>query len=168
MSRSLRRFFVPVALLAFVALISADRLSAPVEVHAVFDSAGPAWDPLSAYDIGDTPAAVRYPPRLLAGTNSHALPASAVSRNGYCLDVNVDGITPMSSSSLGFRLVATDPIDPNAPAQWDVPIPTGGTYVSGVVSGSTGVAALNADSGSTADDVYCVVAYAPAGYRKLT
>ena len=81
MSRSTRRFFVPAALVLFVMLISADRLAVPVEVKAVFDPSGPAWDPLSTFDTSDSPVAVPYPPRILAGTNSHALPASAVSSN---------------------------------------------------------------------------------------
>lgn len=172
MARSTRRFFLPAVLVILVTLVSAGQFAAPVDVRAVFDPNGPAFDPLSTFDTSDTPASVPQPPRLLAGTNSHSLPASAVSRNGYCLDVNVDGITPHASfqvpqANLGFRLFAENPINPSDPAVFEVPIPTSGTYVNGFVSGA-GVASLNAGSGSTADDVYCVVAYAQPGYRLLT
>src|SRR5690606_13094589 len=52
-------------------------------------------------------------------------------RNGYCLDVNIDDVTPSPAfaGSMGFRLFAKDPIDPNAPPTVEVPIPTGGTYL---------------------------------------
>jgi hypothetical protein len=168
MARLSRRFVLPTALVLFIMLISAGRSALPIGVKAVFDPNGPAFDPLSVYDTSDNPVEVRQPPALLAGTNSHRLPASAASRNGYCVDVNVDNVVPVITigGDMGFRITATDPIDPNAPATIQVPIPTTGVYVDGPVTGA-GVSSLNDGVGSTSDDVYCVVAYAPPGYQNL-
>ncbi|MBK7124944.1 MAG: hypothetical protein IPH65_03335 [Dehalococcoidia bacterium] len=156
-------------------LISADRLAVPVEVRAVFDPSGPAWDPLSTFDTSDSPVAVPYPPRILAGTNSHALPASAVSRNGYCLDANIDGVTPIVSfaippSAFGFRTFATDPIDPTSPPIVEVPLPSTGAYVWGPYGPVAGAGAATTFDGVTpaASDVYCAVAYGQPGYKNLT
>jgi|GEM_PF-5125875 len=177
MARSTRRFFLPAALALFVVLFSGDRLAVPVdEANAIFDPTTPAWDPLSVFDPSETPVAVPYPPRLLAGTNSHALPADALTRNGYCLDVNIEGITPFSSftipaGNLGFRVFATDPIDPNAPPLVEVPLPASGTYYdaagSPVVVAGAAADSQNAGAGSTTDDVYCVVVFAQPGYQTL-
>ncbi len=151
-------------------LISAGRSAVP-GVKAVFDPNGPAFDPLSTYDTSSTPAEVKQPPALLAGTVSHRLPASAATRNGYCVDANIDGVTPVSTvqypaANLGFRLFATGPLNPSDPPQIEVPLPLSATYVDGLVSGAP-VASLNTDAGSTSDDVYCVVAYAPPRYSTL-
>ncbi|MGE3077169.1 MAG: hypothetical protein AB7N24_19625 [Dehalococcoidia bacterium] len=171
MSRSTRRFLLPAALVLFVMLISADRLAAPANVKAAFDPSIPAFDALTPFDTTDFPVAVPRPPRILAGSNSHSLPANPVGRNGYCLDANLDNITPIANSlipsaNLGFRVFATDPLDPNAPAQVEVPLPTSGTYVDGLQTGAP-AAALNTGVGSTSDDVYCVVVTAPEGYQTL-
>ncbi len=168
MAHRTRRILLPTALVLFFVLISVGRVASPDQANAVFDPNGPAFDALSAYDVSVTPVEVRQPPRLLAGTNSHRLPASAASRNGYCVDANINGVTPVppAGPSLGFRLFATDPINPIAPALIEVPIPVGGTYLDGFVS-AAGVASINAGVGSTADDVFCVVAFAPPGYKKL-
>lgn len=168
MARHTRRIVLPTALVLFVMLISAGRSALPVGVKAVFDPNGPAFDPLSTYDVSDTPLEVRQPPALLAGTVSHRLPASATTRNGYCVDVNIDGVTPVSGigGDLGFRVTATDPINPASPSTITVPLPVGATYVDGPISGSP-VSSLNAGVGSTADDVYCVVVYSPPGYKNL-
>lgn len=174
MVRASRRFLFPAALVLFAALVSAGRVSVPTEVRAAYDPAGPAFDELSQFDTSTTPGPVRQPPRLLAGTNSHALPADAAARNGYCLDVNVDGVTPVQSfsiptQSLGFLVTAFDPIDPANPATpptMQVPLPSAGTYVYGATTGA-GAAVLNAATPGSADDVYCVVAYAQPGYKKL-
>lgn len=170
-----RRFFLPAALVFFVMLISADRLAVPADVKALFDPSGPAWDPLNTFDTSDAPVAVPQPPRILSGTNSHSLPASAISRNGYCLDVNVPGVTPVASlaiptSSLGFRMFASDPIDPNAPAQVQVPVPDSGSYVWGPYGPVVGAGASTTFNGvsPTSADVYCVVAFGQPGYRNLT
>ena len=159
--------------------VSAGRLSAPIEVKAAFDPDSPAWDPLSTFSTGDTPLAVLQPPRLLAGTNSHVLPANAARRTGYCLDANIEGVTPyaggatavslpvtISSTDLGFLIYATDPINPADPATIRVPIPSSGIYVYGPVAGA-GVSVSGTATASTADDVYCVVAEAPEGYKNL-
>lgn len=168
MARHSRRIVLPAALVLFVVLISAGRSAMPVGVKAVFDPNGPAFDPLSTYDTSVTPVEVKEPPALLAGTVSHRLPASAVNRNGYCVDVNIDGVVPVSdiSGGLGFRVTALNPIDPNAPPTINVPLPAAAMYVDGNVVGAP-VAALNAGVGSTADDVYCAVIAAPTGYKTL-
>lgn len=172
MVHCLRRLVLPAALVLFVALVSAGRVSTPTDVRAAYDPNGPAFDELSLFDTSTTPAPVKQPPRLLAGTNSHSLPADPAARNGYCVDVNIDGVTPVQSftipsSAFGFLLTASDPIDPNAPASVNVPVPTSGTYVYGAVAGAAGAAVLNAATPGSADDVYCVVAYAQPGYKKL-
>ena len=154
MARSSRRFFIPAALAVFVVLFSADRLAVPTGVNAAFDSSGPAWDALSTFDTTETPVAVRYPPRLLAGTNSHRLPADAATRNGYCLDVNLGDITPnlggVSSSTddglavsgvteQGFFVFASDPIDPDNPLKVvAVPLPVSGLYIDGAYAPAPG------------------------------
>jgi len=171
MVHCVRRLILPAALVLLVALVSAGRVSTPTGVRAAYDPNGPAFDELSVFDTGTTPAPVKQPPRLLAGTNSHSLPADAAARNGYCVDVNIDGVTPeqsftIPSSAFGFLLTASDPIDPNAPASVNVPVPAAGTYVYGGVVGA-GAAVLNAATPGSADDVYCVVAYAQPGYKKL-
>lgn len=179
MTRPTRRFVLPTALVVLVLLVSTGQFAAPFAAKAAFDPDRPAFDPLSTFDISSTPAPVRQPPRLLAGTNSHGLPASAASRNGYCLDVNIDGVTPIPgdlghAGSLGFRIIATDPIDPSNPVPArDVPIPVGGNYVYGPYVPApgdpvpAGVSSANTGTGSTADDVYCVVVHAPEGYKNL-
>ena len=178
MARTTRRFLFPAALVLFIMFVSAGRLSTPVDVKAAFDPNNPAWDPLSTFDTSETPAAVLQPPRLLAGTNSHALPANAVRRTGYCLDANIEGVTPVGTlaippGNLGFRLFATQPIDPADPAILEVPVPTTGEYVYGNYAPApgdpvpAGVSMTGSATPSTADDVYCVVASAPAGYRNL-
>jgi len=176
MAHSTRRFLFPAVLLLLITLISAGQIAAPAEVaRAKFDENGPAFDDLSTFDTSVSPVEVRQPPRLLAGTNSHSLPASATLRNGYCLDVNVDGISPVVAgnipeSALGFRTFATNPIDPNAPQQIEVPLPTGGTYVPpiGVVGPGLAPASVNNAVSPSSDDAYCVVVHAPEGYRNLT
>lgn len=168
MARHVRRIVLPAAFVLFIMLISAGRSAMPIGVQAVFDPNGPAFDPLSTYDVSDNPAEVKEPPALLAGTVSHRLPASAATRNGYCVDANIDGVVPVEGigSALGFRVTATNPINPNDPATIQVPLPTGATYVDGFVSGSAS-SSLNAGVGGTSDDVYCVVVYAPPGYKTL-
>lgn len=172
MSLSTRRYFLSVALVLFITLISADRLAAPTTVQAAFDPAMPAFDALTPFDTSDFPVAVPRPPALLAGTNSHALPANPVGRNGHCVDANLENITPWAggfqipSSNLGFRVFATDPLNPNAPAQVEVPLPATGNYLV-ANPGGPAAASLNAGVGSTADDVYCVVVYAQPGYKNL-
>ena len=168
MARHTRRIVLPAALVLFIMLISAGRSALPVGVKAVFDPNGPAFDPLSTYDVSDNPVEVKEPPALLAGTVSHRLPASAATRNGYCVDANIDGILPVAdlAGGLGFRITATNPIDPSSPPSISVPLPSGATYVDGFISGAS-VSSLNAGVGSTADDVYCAVVFAPAGYKTL-
>ncbi|MEO8538981.1 MAG: hypothetical protein ABI577_04510 [bacterium] len=168
MARRTRRFVLPTVLVVFIMLVSAGRSAVPFGARAVFDPNGPAFDALSVYDTSATPVEVKEPPRLLAGTNSHRLPASATTRNGYCVDANIDGVTPVLAigSDLGFRLFATDPINPSDPATMQVPVPLGGNYVDGPISGA-GASSINDGVGSTADDVFCVVAHAPAGYKNL-
>ena len=185
MARTTRRVLLPSALVLLIMLVSAGRLTVPVDVKAAFDPNGPAWDPLSTFDVGPTPQAVLQPPRLLAGTNSHDLPANAIRRNGYCLDVNVNNITPYAGGTssgpggaipdadLGFFVYATDPVNPAAPASVRVPIPATGLYVDGAYvpapgdPANPGVASANTATPSTADDIYCVVVHAPEGYRQL-
>lgn len=167
MVRSCRRYIFPAALVLLIVLVSAgSRVTLPTDVRAAFGDQ-PLFDPLDEYDTTEFPLPVERPPRLLAGTNSHVLPANALTRNGYCLDVNIDEVTPTPAfaGSLGFRLVAEDPIDPNLPAVIEVPIPTEGDYVYGPVTGA-GVS-TNFDAAGTSNDVYCVVAYAPENYRTL-
>lgn len=171
MVHCVRRLLLPAALVLLIALVSAGRVSTPTDVRAAYDPNGPAFDELSVFDTGTTPAPVKQPPRLLAGTNSHSLPADAAARNGYCVDVNIDGVTPVQSftipsSAFGFLLTASDAIDPNAPASVNVAVPAAGTYVYGGAVGA-GAAVLNAATPGSADDVYCVVAYAQPGYKKL-
>ncbi|HNO65165.1 MAG TPA: hypothetical protein PKK39_02370 [Tepidiformaceae bacterium] len=168
MAHHTRRIFLPTALLLLIMLIAAGSNAMPVSVKAVFDPNGPAFDPLSTYDTSTNPVEVKQPPALLAGTVSHRLPASAATRNGYCVDVNIDGIEPVGgpTGDMGFRITATEPIDPNAPPLINVLLPAGATYVDGFVAGAS-VSSLNAGVGSTADDVYCVVPFAPDGYKKL-
>ncbi len=168
MARHVRRIVLPAAFVLFIMLILAGRSAMPIGVQAVFDPNGPAFDPLSTYDVSDNPAEVKEPPALLAGTVSHRLPASAATRNGYCVDANIEGVVPVEGigSALGFRVTATNPINPNDPATIQVPLPTGATYVDGFVSGSAS-SSLNAGVGGTSDDVYCVVVYAPPGYKTL-
>ncbi|WP_322797048.1 hypothetical protein, partial [Tepidiforma sp.] len=116
MVRSSRRFFLFAALALFAAVASVGQLRlGETPARAAFDPAGPAWDPLSEFDTSSSPAPVFQPPRLLAGTNSHALPANAATRNGYCLDVNVEGVTAAATGILGFRITAKDPINPADP-----------------------------------------------------
>ena len=174
MVRASRRLLLSAALLVLVVLVSAGRVTAPSAVRAAYDPGKPAFDELSQFDTSTTPGPVRQPPRLLAGTNSHALPADAAARNGYCLDVNIDGVTPVESftiptSALGFLVTAFEPIDPANPATpptMTVPVPSAGTYVYGATTGA-GAAVLNAATPGSADDVYCLVAYAQPGYKKL-
>ena len=168
MAHHTRRIFLPTALLLLIMLIAAGSNAMPVSVKAVFDPNGPAFDPLSTYDTSVNPVEVKQPPALLAGTVSHRLPASAATRNGYCVDVNVDGVEPVGgpTGNMGFRITATEPIDPNAPPLINLPLPTLATYVDGAVIGAS-VSSLNAGVGSTADDVYCVVPFAIDGYKKL-
>lgn len=166
-----RRLILPAALVLLIALVSAGRVSTPTDVRAAYDPNGPAFDELSLFDTGTTPAPVKQPPRLLAGTNSHSLPADPAARNGYCVDVNIDGVTPVQSftipsSAFGFLITASDPIDPSSPASVSVPVPDAGIYVYGGAVGA-GAAVLNAATPGSADDVYCVVAYAQPGYKKL-
>lgn len=181
MALSHRRLLVLALLLTAVALISSGSFKPLERVHAAAGTE-PTWDPLSIYDTSATPAVVLEPPAILAGTNSHSLPANAAKRNGYCLDVNIPGVTPAGplASDLGFSILAHDPIDPAttpathqlllsealAPAvlaqyvdQVGPPVPAGPAVS---VSGTT---ITPADS---SDDVYCVVAYAEPGYKKLT
>ncbi len=174
MVRSCRRYFLPAVLVLTVLLVSAgSRVATPAtDVQAAFGSE-PLFDPLDEYDTTDFPLPIDMPPRLLAGTNSHALPANALTRNGYCLDVNIDEVTPSPAyaGSLGFRTFAKDPIDPDDPPTVEVPIPTGGTYLTapnvyGPVGPLAGTA-TNFDALGTGDDVYCVVAFAQPGYRNL-
>lgn len=167
-----RRLILPAVLLIAVLAVSAGRVSHPGDVRAIYDPTTPAFDPLSTFDIGPSPAPVLLPPRLLAGTNSHALPADAETRNGYCVDVNIEGIAPATTwtvppSALGFQLTASSPIDPASPPSINVPIPATGTYVYGAVA-DAGVDLYDPIVGTTTDDVYCVVAYAPPGYKKLS
>jgi len=148
MVHCVRRLILPAALVVLIALVSAGRVSTPTDVRAAFDPNGPAFDELSLFDTSTTPAPVKQPPRLLAGTNSHSLPADPAARNGYCVDVNIDGVTPVESfiipsSAFGFLLTASDPIDPNASASVNIPVPAAGTYVYGAVVGA-GAAVLNA------------------------
>lgn len=169
MVRSSRRsaFFAALALLAALASVGQLRLD-ETPARAAFDPSGPAWDPGSTFDTSNDPAPVFHPPRLLAGTNSHALPADATTRNGYCLDVNVDGVTAASIGTLGFVITARDPIDPSSPPTLNVPVPTSGVYAYGSVGPLPGASWDDRGTpSSTADDVYCVVAYAPPGYRTL-
>ncbi|HMO97228.1 MAG TPA: hypothetical protein PKD27_14030, partial [Tepidiformaceae bacterium] len=168
MVRSCRRYLIPTALVFIVLLVSAgSRVATHTDVRAAAGSE-PLFDQLDAFDTTEFPLPVFSPPRLLAGTNSHALPANATTRNGYCLDVNIDDITPSPAfaGSLGFRIFAKDPINPASPATVEVPLPTLGTYVYGLV-GPAAAAATNFDGLGTSDDVYCVVAYAQPGYRNL-
>lgn len=169
MTRSFRRYGLPAFLAILVTAISAGQLASPEETAlAAPDANGPAWDALSAFSTAATPPAVPMPPRLLAGTNSHSLPANAANRNGYCLDVNVEGVTPDEAfGPMGFRVTAKDPIDPASPATANVPIPTGGTYIYGAVGPVAGTDGANEAAGSTADDVYCVVVAAPVGYKNI-
>lgn len=171
MVRSCRRLVLPALILLLVALVSADHASTPTDVRAAYDPDNPAFDALSTFDTSAVPAPVKQPPRLLAGTNSHSLPADAVTRNGYCLDVNINGVTPVESlaipsSAMGFLLTASDPIDENAPDTVQVPVPSTGSYVYGVAAGA-GADVLGGDTDGSADDVYCVVAYGVPGYQKL-
>ncbi len=171
MSLSTRRYFLPAALVLFVMLISADRLAAPTQVEAAFDPSTPAFDALTPFDITDFPVSVPRPPRLLANTNSHSLPAATAGRNGYCLDVNLDGITPVDPEidnyPSGFRVYATDPTDPANPVKKiNAPSPSAGTYLIPPLD-TTSVATFNTGFGSTSDDIYCVVVRAPAGYQQL-
>lgn len=169
MTRSFRRYGLPVFLAILITAISAGQLASPEETAlAAPDANGPAWDALSAFNTAATPPAVPMPPRLLAGTNSHSLPANAANRNGYCLDVNVEGVTPDEAfGPMGFRVTAKDPIDPASPATANVPIPTGGTYIYGAVGPVAATDGANEEAGSTADDVYCVVVAAPVGYKNI-
>lgn len=174
MVRSCRRYFLPAALVLMILLVSAgSRVATPAtDAQAAFGSS-PLFDPLDVYDTTDFPLPINMPPRLLAGTNSHALPANALTRNGYCLDVNIDDITPAPAfaANRGFRIFAKNPIDPDDPPTVEVPIPTGGTYLTapntyGPVGPLAGTA-TNFDALGTSDDVYCVVAFAQPGYRNL-
>ncbi|MFN8616005.1 MAG: hypothetical protein U0837_02810 [Dehalococcoidia bacterium] len=167
MARHHRRILLSTAFVLFIMLISAGRSAVP-GVKAVFDPNGPAFDLLSAYDVSPNPVEVKEPPALLAGTVSHRLPASAATRNGYCVDANIDGVLPVTGlgADLGFRVTATNPINPANPATIQVPLPAGATYVDGFVTAAP-VSSLNDGVGSTADDVYCAVVFAPQGYKTL-
>ncbi len=173
MVRSCRRYFFPAALVLLILLVSAgSKVTSPTDVRAAFGSE-PLFDPLDVYDTTEFPLPIDMPPRLLAGTNSHALPANALTRNGYCLDVNVNDVTPSPAyaGSLGFRIFAKDPINPASPPTVEVPIPTGGTYLIATNTyapvGPLPGASSNFDGLGTGDDVYCVVAFAQPGYRNL-
>ncbi|MCX7617729.1 hypothetical protein [Tepidiforma sp.] len=170
MVRSSRRFFVFAALALLAAVVSVGQLRlSETPARAAYDPSGPAWDPLSTFDASSSPAPVLQPPKLLAGTNSHGLPANAQTRNGYCLDVNVPGVTAAAIGTLGFVITATNPINPADPPAVNVPVPTSGTYAYGAVGPAAGA---DYDDGGTpadtSDDVYCVVAYAPPGYQTLS
>lgn len=170
MVRSSRRFLVFAAIVLLAAAASVGQLPlSETPARAAYDPSGPAWDPLSTFDTSSSPAPVPQPPKLLAGTNSHALPADATTRNGYCLDVNVPGVTAASIGTLGFVLTASNPIDPSSPPTTNVPVPTSGTYAYGSVGPATGASYFDRNTpADTSDDVYCVVAYAPPGYRTLS
>jgi len=166
-----RRFILPAVLLLAVLAVSAGRVSIPDRVRAAYDPTTPAFDPLSEFDVSPVPNPVFQPPRLLAGTNSHALPADAATRNGYCVDVNIEGVTPADTflvpgPALGFQLTASQPIDSASPPTINVPIPSTGPYAY-ISAPAPGVDGFNNGIGTTTDDVYCVVAYAPPGYKKL-
>jgi hypothetical protein len=178
MALSHRRLLVLVFLLAAVALISSGSFRAAPVVHAAAGTL-PTWDALSAFDTSPNPGLVFMPPAVLAGTNSHSLPANAAKRNGYCLDVNVSGVTPagVPSSDLGFTLVAHDPILPATPATHQVLLTEG--LAPAVLSGylvqspapagpAVSVSGTVVTPADSSDDVYCVVAYAEPGYKKLT
>jgi hypothetical protein len=168
MAHPSRRLVLIAALALFAAVLSVGQLPhGEAPARAAFDPAGPAWDPLSTFDTANDPNPIFQPPRLLAGTNSHALPADAATRNGYCLDVNVDGVTAAPIGTLGFVITAKDPINPADPPTVNVPVPTAGTYAYGPIGPAPGASHLDRNTASTADDVYCVVAFAPTGYRNL-
>ncbi|WP_192498111.1 hypothetical protein [Tepidiforma bonchosmolovskayae] len=170
MVRSSRRMLLVTALAILAAVVSVGQLRfGETPARAAYDPSGPAWDPLSSFDTSSNPGPVFQPPKLLAGTNSHALPANAATRNGYCLDVNVPGVTAAGIGTLGFVITAKDPIDTSSPPTVNVPVPASGTYAYGPVGPAAGADYFDGGTPSnTADDVYCVVAYAPPGYRTLS
>ncbi|MGH2633158.1 MAG: hypothetical protein ACRDG3_07095, partial [Tepidiformaceae bacterium] len=127
------------------------------------------------------------PPRLYAGDISHPLPADASSvdnepTTGYCVNISSSGLlpalvagdgTPIAATDMGFRLVASNPIDPTAPPLVVVPIPES------VAGAHDGVARFKptqhqGEIDPTAltrktvpGDAFCVVAKSLAGYQKL-
>ena len=165
-----RRILGSVALFLILVMLGAGgSLHSTNIARAQNEDANAGFDPVSPVGPADPNLTVN-PPRLYAGDLSHALPARAdldLGTNGYCVTLKTQGITPFAglgipASQLGFSLLGTNPIDPNAAPTQTVAMP-GTLRPDGTLTSVAGPKVLPTANG----DKYCVVARAPIGYKTL-
>jgi len=193
MDHARRRMFISavVSLLVIVVLGRAASLPHAAGAAAAINinsDGNAAWVPTSP--VLNPPVSVGVtnpnPPRLYAGDISHPFPADAGSidnepTNGYCVNISSSGLLPalvagdgstIPATDLGFRLLASDPINPTAPPTVIVPIPQS------VAGAHDGVARFKPVHQNQIDptaqtrktvpgDAFCVIAQSLPGYRKL-
>lgn len=194
MDHGRRRTALSVALFGLLVAIFARGVTAPHSATAaaainVNSDANAAWALTSPVLTPPVASSTQNPnpPRLYAGDISHPLPADASSldnepTNGYCVNISASGLlpalvggdgTPIPATDMGFRLVASNPINPAAPPLVNVPIPQSvpgahdgvARYKPTLHQNEVDPTALTRKT--VPGDAFCVVAQSLAGYQKL-